>query len=62
MSDFPINYSFSFDQKYFAAHELNSEVQASQDPIFPQNNFISPQTNINSNHYSNVPQVNPYND
>ena len=62
MSDFPINNSFSFDQKYFAAHALNSEVQAFQDPIFPQNNFISPQTNINSNHYSNVPQVNPYND
>ena len=31
------------------------------DPTIPQNNSIGFQNNINSNQYSNVPQVNPSN-
>ena len=42
MSQFPINNSFSFYKKYYAAHEFSSEYPASQNPTIPQNNFIGP--------------------
>ena len=33
MSQFPINNSFSFYKKYYAAHEFSSEYPASQNPM-----------------------------
>ena len=60
MSQYPINYSFSFDKRYMASHEFSGEYMP--DPTIPQNNSIGFQNNINSNQYSNVPQVNPSND
>ena len=52
MSQYPINYSFSFDKRYMASHEFSGEYMP--DPTIPQNNSIGFQNNI--------PQVNPPND